>query len=221
MTAARKTTSIVALAIMTMLEACGSPRITPLSQQRVVFIGDSITYGWSTQPEFTANPNWIGQGISGQASNQILARFQSDVIDLDPQAVHILAGTNDLYPNWQLCGPGTTDTCSNIEQMVVLARQNHIRVILGTVPPWCQGYAADNADSSDGDTCAIRNARVDELNSWLKEYAAAAGIELIDYHSVLADFTGEEYSSGLTGDGVHPNPEAYVLMQNALTATPD
>ena len=53
------------------------------------------------------------------------------LFDLQPQAVHILAGTNDVYPGWQL-----SDTANNIETMVKKAKEHHIAVVIGTIPPW-------------------------------------------------------------------------------------
>ena len=69
-------------------------------ENRVVFMGNSITQGWKeTHPEFfTSNP-FIGRGISGQTTPQMLIRFRQDVIALQPKVVVILAGTNDIAGN--------------------------------------------------------------------------------------------------------------------------
>jgi lysophospholipase L1-like esterase len=89
----------------------------------VVFIGDSITAIWGggqEGPQFAEHPNWIDQGIGGQTSNQVLARFQADVVDLHPEMVHILIGTNDVYPGWTLVpsGANAIDSAANVEAMV-------------------------------------------------------------------------------------------------------
>ena len=91
----------------------------------VVFIGDSITYNWSQswagqQATFAEN-NWLNVGVIGLTSGQIAAQFKSYVVQLEPQAVHILAGTNDVYPGWQL-----SDTANNIENMVKQAQQPRV-----------------------------------------------------------------------------------------------
>ncbi|MGA9327429.1 MAG: GDSL-type esterase/lipase family protein, partial [Salegentibacter sp.] len=63
----------------------------------VVFMGNSITEGWANKhPDFFKNNNYAGRGISGQTTPQMLIRFMPDVIDLKPEAVVILAGTNDI-----------------------------------------------------------------------------------------------------------------------------
>lgn len=70
------------------------------SEQRVVFMGNSITEAWqSGSPEFFKDTGYINRGIGGQVTHQMLLRFRADVIDLKPKIVVILAGTNDLAQN--------------------------------------------------------------------------------------------------------------------------
>lgn len=70
------------------------------SGKRIVFMGDSITEGWSgIYPDFFQNKNYINRGISGQTTPQMLIRFRADVVDLNPSTVIILAGTNDIAEN--------------------------------------------------------------------------------------------------------------------------
>src|ERR1700736_1707519 len=66
------------------------------SPTRVVFMGDSITENWVTADPGLFKQGVVGRGISGQTSPQMLLRFFQDVIDLHPQVVHIMAGTNDV-----------------------------------------------------------------------------------------------------------------------------
>ena len=69
-------------------------------ENRVVFMGNSITIGWSARvPEFFNDKPYINRGISGQTTPQMLLRFRQDVIDLHPKVVLILAGTNDIAGN--------------------------------------------------------------------------------------------------------------------------
>jgi lysophospholipase L1-like esterase len=187
-----------------------------ITADETVFIGDSITEGWSGTAEFTNHSNWVGKGVSGNTSTQILARFQSDVIDLHPSIVHILAGTNDLNAEWNLCAPGSINTCANIEAMVQAVEANNIIPILGTVPPWGPGELAAEADPD----FVARNAKIDALNGWLKEYATQEGITLVDYHSVLCDTTGDAYIHSLSGDGVHPSADGFQIMTTMLLNQP-
>lgn len=66
----------------------------------VVFMGNSITDNWiGADPDFFARNGFVDRGISGQTTAEMLARFRRDVIDLNPKAVVILAGINDIAQN--------------------------------------------------------------------------------------------------------------------------
>ena len=136
------------------------------------------------------------------SSGQIAARFTADAIDLEPQAVHILAGTNDVYPGWQL-----SETANNIESMVAKAKKHNIAVVIGTIPPWGPGALPEEADPSPQ-----RFQRIDQLNQWIAQFAAAQGIQMVDYHALLVGPNGENYIPALTVDGVHPSAAGYAVM---------
>src|SRR5256714_10761227 len=105
------------------------------SERRVVFMGDSITDGWS-RPQyggFFPGKPYINRGISGQTTPQMLIRFRADVIALKPKVVLILAGTNDIAGN---TGPMPLEAIEdNLTSMVELARANKVRVVLAAVLP--------------------------------------------------------------------------------------
>jgi lysophospholipase L1-like esterase len=194
---------LVALLILLCASGCGvNFRVHPT----VVFVGDSITYNWSQdwagqQATFTQS-NWFDVGVIGINSSQIAAPFDAYVVDLQPKAVHILAGTNDVYPGWQL-----SKTAKNIETMVTKAKAHHIAVVIGTIPPWGPGALPEEADPSPE-----RFQRIDQLNQWIIQYAAQQGIQVVDYHSLLAAPNGENYIPALTVDGVHPSAAGYAVM---------
>ncbi len=175
-------------------------------QPTVVFVGDSITSLWGSNQSgqastFTQN-NWLDVGVSGTTSGEIAAGFDAYVIALEPKAVHILAGTNDVYPGWQL-----SVTANNIESMVQKAKRHHIGVVIGTIPPWGPGALPERADPSPQ-----RFQRINQLNQWIEQYAAAQGIQMVDYHTLLEAPNGENYIPAYTVDGVHPSPAGFAVM---------
>jgi lysophospholipase L1-like esterase len=177
-------------------------RALPPAQRRVVFLGDSITQAWSdAHPAFFAANGFVGRGISGQTTPQMLVRFREDVIALEAAAVHILAGTNDVAEN---TGPFDPDaTKSNFETMAELAKLHGQRVILAAIPPagdfyWRPGLAPA--------------AKIRALNEWLKGYAAAKGFIFADYAALLDDGAGA-MKPGLSYDGVHPTDAGYRVME--------
>jgi len=165
----------------------------------VVFMGDSITQGWFDMvPTFFAGGRQ-GRGIGGQTTPQMLLRFRQDVIDLKPQVVQIMAGTNDIAGN---TGPMMIDqTKANLMSMAELARAHGIRVILASIPP------ADGFPWRPGLDTATPIAT---LNAWIKDYAARSGATYADYWTALHD--GKALRASLTYDGVHPNKAGYAAM---------
>ena len=95
----------------------------------VVFMGNSITDCWAdTVPAFFTDNNFVGRGISGQVSSQMLVRFQEDVINLHPKVVVICCGTNDIAQNNGYIS--LEHILQNIKSMCELARANKIKPVV-------------------------------------------------------------------------------------------
>lgn len=179
-------------------------------ESRVVFIGDSITDIWA-QPAlgiFFPGKPYIGRGIGGQTTPQMLIRFRPDVIALKPRVVLILAGTNDLAGN---TGPmSLADIEGNLQSMSELAHSNGIRVVLSSVTP-----VYDGGKTSDGRALVMTDRRPPEkivaLNEWIKTYAAQHADIYLDYFSAMVDDHGL-LQRDLSEDGLHPNKAGYAVM---------
>jgi lysophospholipase L1-like esterase len=174
-------------------------------ENRIVFLGDSITEFWIDElPSFFEGRSFINRGISGQTTPQMLGRFEQDVISLNPNSLHLLAGTNDIAGN---TGEMTIDmSLQNIQSMIVSAKENHIQVFIGSVLP----------ASSFGWKPSIQPAFViKELNQRLKELCLSQDCVYIDYHQAMQNADGG-MDIKFADDGVHPNKEGYILMANIL-----
>lgn len=172
-----------------------------LGEERVVFIGNSIIDSWA--PYFTTmfpGKPYVGRGISGQTTPQILVRFRQDVIALKPRVVVILAGTNDIAGN---TGVSTLEMIEdNLASMIDLATANGIRVVLASVLP-AERYSWRPA---------LQPAKtIIALNEWMKEYAHRREIVYLDYHTALAN-DAKGLRADLSADGVHPNEAGYRVM---------
>lgn len=151
--------------------------LSDAGENRIVFMGNSITEGWKTlNPAFFSNSGYINRGISGQTTPQMLVRFRPDVVNLKPKVVVILAGTNDIAGN---TGPSTLEMIEdNIKSMIEIANANNIKVIVCSVLPvfdypWKPGLNPAQ--------------KIIDLNNWIKEYAFKNNIVYVDYFTPMAD----------------------------------
>lgn len=177
---------------------------------KAIFIGNSITEGWARiHPDFFKSNDFLGRGISGQTSYQMLLRFRDDVINLHPEFVIINAGTNDIAENNH--NYKEERTFGNIVSMAELADANGIKVILSSVLPAQRFHWRES----------IKNApeKIESLNKRIREYAEKKGYGYIDYHSAMKNETGGTKAE-LTRDGVHPNASGYDVMESIVLDCP-
>jgi len=187
------------------------------SENRVVFMGDSITDAWQ-QPRFGGffpGKPYVDRGISGQTTPQMLVRFRPDVIDLKPKVVVILAGTNDIAGN---TGPMTNEEIEgNLETMSELAHAHGIRVVLASLLPTSAYHTAAGAVPQ---TTLRPMARINALNAWIKSYTSSHGHVYLDYFSPMVDGTGV-LREELSADDLHPNAQGYAVMAPLAQAAID
>lgn len=171
-------------------------------ENRVVFMGNSITIGWiEMHPEFFAGKSYVDRGISGQTTPQMLVRFRQDVVDLKPAVVVILAGVNDIAGN---TGPSTLEMIEgNLASMAEIAKANKIKVIMCSVLPaydfpWNPGVQPAE--------------KIYALNQWIKKYAGENKHLYLDYFTSMAD-EKKGLKKEFTYDGVHPNLAGYKVME--------
>lgn len=172
-------------------------------QQRVVFYGDSLTDNWGRHfGKFFPDKPWINRGISGQTTQQMLLRFHQDVIALQPEAVVMLAGTNDIAGN---TGPETLDEIeTNYRIMVQLALAAHIRVVVSSVLPASEFPWNKTVDPRD---------EVKALNGWLQQFAQQHGLVYVDYYSAMVTPDGAMKPELAVDKYVHPNDAGYAVME--------
>ena len=173
------------------------------NEDRVVFMGDSITDIWHLDKSFPGKP-YVNRGIGGQTTPQMLIRFRPDVIALAPRVVVILAGTNDISGN---TGPMTLGEIeANLQTMCELARLHSIRVVLASVLP------VNNYTERSRLFFPLRHPdQILELNRWIKDYATRNNFVHLDYFSAMVDDKGL-LQRDLSEDGLHPNDKGYAVM---------
>jgi lysophospholipase L1-like esterase len=175
---------------------------------RVVFMGNSITEGWSNfDKDFFINNPFVNRGISGQTTPQMLVRFRPDVVNLNPKAVVILAGINDIAGN---TGPiSLENTAENIISMAEIAKANNIKVYICSTLPAIDFLWSPGLEPAP---------KVIKLNTILKNYCTKNNITYVDYYSSMVDGEGglkvPEYTAA--NDLVHPNLAGYKVMEKII-----
>lgn len=182
------------------------------AQPRAVFMGDSIFDSWDStkhggHPQFFKNNNFVNCGKSGEVTAQMVARFQRDVIDRNPDCVIICGGTNDIAQNNGYV-PNRL-IMKNIKTMTKMAEQHNIEVILCTILPAARYPWRPEIEPVK----PIRN-----MNRRIARFAKHLLRKFIDFYTPLATKHGA-LQSPLSKDGVHPNSECYTVMERIVLST--
>ena len=175
-------------------------------KEGIIFMGDSITEEWARiMPEFFSNKQYINRGIGGQTTPQMLIRFRQDVIDLNPEAVVILAGTNDIAGN---TGPSSVKMIiDNLMSMAEIASKQNIQVFMSSILPvfrypWNKSIIEPFK-------------KIAEINNFMKDFSNREKLVYVDYHSHMVD-SRPGLKLELTTDEVHLNQAGYIVMSEIV-----
>ena len=179
------------------------------TRPKAVLFGDSITRNWvRNDAAWLDAHDFVGRGISGQTTMQMLSRFRPDVIDLKPEYVVILAGINDIARNNGYIS--VEHTFGNLVSLVELAQANGIKPVMCTVLPAREIRWRKRV----GDPRPL----IEKLNALITAYATEHGITLVDYHGAMQTPDGALQPEFET-DAVHPNLAGYKVMEEVLLKT--
>ena len=176
------------------------------TKENIIFMGDSITEDWGRiMPEFFSNKQYINRGIGGQTTPQMLIRFRQDVIDLNPKAVVILAGTNDIAGN---TGPSSVKMIiDNLMSMAEIAIKQNIQVFMSSILPvfrypWNKSIIEPFK-------------KIAEINNFMKDFSNREKLVYVDYYSHMVD-SRPGLKLKLTTDEVHLNQAGYIVMSEII-----
>ncbi|MEO9594237.1 SGNH/GDSL hydrolase family protein [Rhodopirellula bahusiensis] len=170
-------------------------------QNAIVFLGDSITQGWGDDFRGAfANRKVANRGISGDTTRGMLYRLQEDVLDLDPKAVVMLMGTNDLEEH------ATPKVIASNVQLIIKDLQSsdsEMPIVLCLVMP-------------SSETKSRPAAKIKRLNELLTEIASEhETVHLVDTWTPFANESGDATVEEFP-DLLHPNDAGYKKWQAAL-----
>jgi lysophospholipase L1-like esterase len=176
---------------------------------RVVFLGDSITDGWRLN-EYFPDHDFVNRGISGQITGEMLGRMKADVIDLKPEMMVVLAGTNDLAR-----GVDVKVIENNLTMIAELAQVHKIKPLFASLLPVSDYHRDRNPQYEQ--TRRRPPQKIGEINNWLALYCRQHNYGYVDYYSVTVDRAGA-FRTDLSDDGLHPNSAGYRVMAPVVLA---
>jgi acyl-CoA thioesterase I len=180
-----------------------SKMLPPTKLPRIVFLGDSITDAWRLNEYFTGR-DFVNRGIGGQTTIQMLARFRQDVVALNPKAVVVLGGTNDIA-----AGISVNQIEDNLAMIGDLAKAHGIKPVFASILP-VSDYHKD-ADPHYEMTVNRPPAVIQSINGWIRSYCESQHFACVDYYAVMVDSAGQ-MQTDLSDDGLHPNAKGYRVM---------
>lgn len=184
----------------------GDANKTIMTAPKAVFLGDSIFEFWFNQdPAFFNTNNFLCRGIGGQTTCEILCRMRPDAIDLHPEFLVLMCGTNDFAMNNGYIS--IEHSFGNLVSMCELAKVNGMKVLLCSVPPATGFNWRPQVEPKD---------LVPILNRMLKDYAAKTdGVTYVDFFSALAA-PDNSMDPANSDEGCHPNATGYAKMKEII-----
>lgn len=212
---------LMSAAVAAMLAGTASADLKIKDGDTLAFLGDSITQ----QGQDPHNPDGyvnlvlrglanegvnvtpVRAGISGNKSNDMLARLNRDVLSKKPNWMTFSCGVNDVWhAQW---GKGITleDYKKNVTEIFDTCAASNCNVIVLTATPFT------NKDGKDD-----RNEKLAPYNAWLCEEAARRGYPLADLNARIWEVLKADSKAPITRDGVHMKPLGNQLMAKGILA---
>lgn len=175
------------------------PMLIPFNSSYMTDNGETVTVNF--HPGFFSGNNYVDRGVSGQNTTQMLARFDKDIVDLNPKVVVIMGGTNDLAQ-----GVTKKQILANITAMAEKAEAAGIKVVLCSVTPCNDNYSKLSPKN--------KGPHIIELNGMIKEYADSKGFTYCNYWPALvAEDQLALHPDYRLYDNLHPGPDGYDVME--------
>ena len=196
---------------------------------RIVFAGDSVTDMSSQNPVGEGLFDNLGfgyvrvvenllsacypelrvrvtnSGISGNTSRHLLARWQRDVLALNPDYVSICIGINDVWRQFDC--PAMTDSQvmpdeyeRNLTEMLE-SLQGKVKGVFLLTPYYMEPNPADTM-----------RARMDEYGAICRKLSEKYGCIFVDLQAMFNQYFRHRHSTCIAWDRIHPNQVGATLI---------
>ena len=202
-------------------------------QQKLVMIGDSITDAGRTQPiaEGLGDPlgrgyvtmvealmgstypqlaiRIVNVGTSGHTTRDLKARWKKDVLDLKPDWVSCMIGTNDVWRQFDL------PRQKEIHVLPDEYRAN-LDALVEQTRPLVKGFVLMTPFFIEINRADAMRKRTDEYGAIVKEVAKKYDAVCVDTQAAFDRVQEHYYSATLSWDRVHPNQTGHMVLARAF-----
>lgn len=172
-------------------------------QGAVVFVGSSTIGNWKGLAAAFPNLKVANRGIGGDVSRGLLFRFREDVLDLNPRALVIAIGSNDLSAHTDPAVIG-----DNVAALIDLARAHNpaLPIVLCPVTP------------RENPKAPLKPGALEEYNAILAALGASMNCAVPDLRAPFVTPDGEQIPEYFGRDRMHLTPAGYEKLAAALRA---
>jgi lysophospholipase L1-like esterase len=203
------------------------------AHSKLVMIGDSITDAGRARPGtdstggplgrgyvalvdtllgavYPDQPVWVvNTGVSGNTVRDLLARWQADVLDLKPDWLSVMIGTNDVWR--QFDSPRQPERAVPIDEY-----ERTLGELLAQTRPSLKGLVLLTPFYLEPNRLEPMRAQMDRYGAVVKRVAAAQGALFVDTQAAYDEVLGAEYTANFSRDRVHPNDVGAMVLARAF-----
>lgn len=203
------------------------------ARSKLLFIGDSITdagrnrpvaeglfdplgKGYVTQVAALLGATYpdrpirvVNTGCSGNTVRDLKGRWQSDVLELKPDWLSIMIGTNDVWRQFDMpLHPEVAVPPEEYEQT--------LDALVGTTRPLLKGLVLMTPFYAEPNQADAMRARMDQYGKIVLAVAKKHGVIGVDTQAAFDRALKTQHSSSLAWDRVHPNQIGHMILARAF-----
>lgn len=186
----------------------GKEVVKYVTDQNIVFFGDSITEGYKVE-EFFPDTFVINSGIGGNKTSDLLERIVNDVYIYNPSKIFILIGINDMNS-----GKSEEEILNNIQKIIngIKINRKYTKIYIESIYPINRDMLNETKYGFNKD---VTNDKIKEINVKIKTICEQNDINYIDVYSSLTDENGN-LKVAYTKEGLHLTDLGYFKVTKVL-----
>lgn len=188
---------------------------------KVLFQGDSVTDCYRDKSDYYSlgkshakiisdylekyDVSVFNRGVNGNKVNNLLDRFNSDFLDINPDVLFILIGVNDTWHDFPNCKSTAVFKKEYEELILLIKEQIDCEIIL--LEPFILGF-----DKSY--TCMISD--LESKISVIKELSDKYSLKYISFKNDFENVINEDNVYSYTVEGIHLLEKGYEILSNKI-----